>query len=106
MLVEAKSAWSLARQKNLSKAERTKNIDALMVIIRGKVKDIVFKHDASRIVQTAVKHGSQKERDEIAIELKGNYKELAQSKYSKVLSFPYPRYALLTENCPAVLSSW
>jgi len=55
-----------------------------MDVIRGKVKEIVFKHDASRIVQTAVKHGGQKERDEIATELKGKYKELAQNKYSKV----------------------
>lgn len=55
-----------------------------MGVIRGRVKDIVFKHDASRIVQSVVKYGGQKERDEIAIELKGKYKELAQNKYSKV----------------------
>ena len=53
MLTEAKHAWSLARQKSLSKADRAANIAALMRIIRGKVKDIVFKHDASRIIQTA-----------------------------------------------------
>ena len=55
-----------------------------MGVIRGKVQDVVFKHDASRIVQTIVKYGGQKERDEIALELKGRYKELAQNKYSKV----------------------
>lgn len=55
-----------------------------MDIIRGQVKDIVFKHDASRIVQTVVKYGGPKEREEIANELSGKYKELSQSKYSKV----------------------
>ena len=65
LLTEAKRAWSLARQKNLSKDERTKHIHALMDIIRGKVNEIVFKHDASRIVQTVVKYGGQKERNEI-----------------------------------------
>lgn len=55
-----------------------------MDVMRGKVKEIVFKHDASRIVQTVVKYGRQKERDEIALELKGKYKDLAQYKYSKV----------------------
>ena len=84
LLTDAKRAWTLARQKNLSKQERTKEINALMDIIRGKVKDIVFKHDASRIVQTVVKYGGQKVRNEIAEELKGKYRELAQSKYSKV----------------------
>ncbi|RPD65176.1 ARM repeat-containing protein [Lentinus tigrinus ALCF2SS1-7] len=85
LLTDAKRAWTLARQKSLSKKERTKHINALMDIIRGKVKDIVFKHDASRIVQTVVKYGGQKERNEIAEELKGKYRELAQSKYSKFL---------------------
>ncbi|KAF8154852.1 armadillo-type protein [Crassisporium funariophilum] len=85
LLTDAKQVWSLARQKNIPTAERQKHIKNLMSVIRGKVKDIVFKHDASRIVQTAVKHGGQKERDEIALELKGKYRELAQNKYSKFL---------------------
>ncbi|KAF8801167.1 ARM repeat-containing protein [Phlegmacium glaucopus] len=85
LLTEAKKVWSLARQKNIPSSERQKHVKDLMSVIRGKVKDIVFKHDASRIVQTAVKHGGQKERDEIAAELKGKYRELAQNKYSKFL---------------------
>lgn len=84
LLAEAKRAWTLARKKNLNKAERDKHVKALMDIIRGQVKDIVFKHDASRIVQTVVKYGGPKEREEIANELSGKYKELSQSKYSKV----------------------
>jgi len=62
-----------------------------MSVIRGKVKDIVLKHDASRIVQSVVKYGGQKERDEIAKELAGSYKELAQNKYSKVGLHPFNR---------------
>ena len=52
-----------------------------MDVIRGHVKEIVFKHDASRIVQSVVKYGNSKDREEIAKELNGQYKELAQSKY-------------------------
>jgi pumilio family protein 6 len=74
----------LARAKNIPAAERQKHVKNLMSVIRGKVKDIVFKHDASRIVQTIVKYGGQKERDEVALELKGKFRELAQNKYSKV----------------------
>ncbi|KAF9043743.1 ARM repeat-containing protein [Hymenopellis radicata] len=95
LLTEAKRVWSLARQKNIPTAERQKHIHELMDVIRGKVKDIVLKHDASRIVQTVVKHGKQKERDEIAVELKGKYKELAQNKYSKFL------VTKLIKHCPA-----
>lgn len=55
-----------------------------MDIVRGRVNDIVFKHDASRIVQTIVRWGSPKQREEIALELKGTFKQLSQNKYSKV----------------------
>ena len=55
-----------------------------MSVIRGNVKDIVFKYNSRVIVQTIVRHGGQKERDEIAAELKGRYKLLAQNKLSKV----------------------
>ena len=57
-----------------------------MNVVRGHVKDIVFKHDASRIIQTIVRRGGPAERNEIATELKGSYKDLSESKYSKVRS--------------------
>lgn len=100
LLVDAKRAWTLARQKNLTKAERNKHINELMEVIRGRVKDIVFKHDASRIVQTAVKYGGQEARNEIAEELKGKYRELAQSKYSKVCIFKHLLRGTVTDNLP------
>jgi pumilio family protein 6 len=55
-----------------------------MSVIRGNVKEIVFKYNSKIIVQTIVRHGGQKERDEIAAELKGRYKQLAQDRLSKV----------------------
>ncbi|KIM72847.1 hypothetical protein PILCRDRAFT_829556 [Piloderma croceum F 1598] len=85
LLTSAKSIWTLVRQKNNPPSERQKHVTELIDVIRSKIKDIVLKHDASRIVQSAVKYGGQKERDEIAKELEGSYKELAQNKYSKFL---------------------
>jgi len=55
-----------------------------MGIVRGRIQDIVFKHDASRIVQTIVKRGNAKQRNEVATELRGRFKELVENKYSKV----------------------
>jgi len=94
LLMDSKRIWSLARKKNMQSSERRTHIRSLMDIIRGKVKDIVFKHDASRIVQTVVKYGGEKERNDVAVELKGSYKDLAQSKYSKVeiFSFSFPHF--------------
>lgn len=51
-LADAKRHWSLARQKTLSRAEREKHVAQLLKAVKGKVQDLVFKHDASRVVQT------------------------------------------------------
>ncbi|EJD08526.1 ARM repeat-containing protein [Fomitiporia mediterranea MF3/22] len=85
VLVAAKPLWARARRKQATPAERQKDIEALMEVVRGRVQDVVFKHDASRVVQTLVKYGSQRVRDEVAAELKGRYRDLVQNKYSKFL---------------------
>ncbi|KAM6495204.1 Armadillo-type fold [Amanita muscaria] len=85
LITEAKGVWLLARQKHIGSSERQAHIQKLMSVVRGHVKVIVLKHDASRIIQTIVKYGGQKERNEIATELKGHYRDLAQNKYSKFL---------------------
>lgn len=51
----------------------------------GHFKDFVFKHDAVRVVQTAVKYANLEQRKMIAKELKGDYRSLAESKYAKFL---------------------
>lgn len=45
----------------------------------------MFKHDSVRVIQTALKYGNLEQRKLIAHELKGTYKELAQSRYAKFL---------------------
>jgi len=46
---------------------------------------IIFKHDASRIIQCAIKYGNQSQRSEIAKELKGRYVELSKSVYGRFI---------------------
>ncbi|KAG7090982.1 hypothetical protein E1B28_010049 [Marasmius oreades] len=103
ILADAKRVWALARQKNIPTSERQKHVRDLMNTIRGKVKEIVFKHDASRIIQTVVKYGGPAEKNAVAEELKGKYRELAQNRYSKFLvtklirSCPSHRASILLE---------
>lgn len=52
LLSEAKKHWSSARQRNIPRAEREKHVKLLLNAVRGKIQDLVFKHDASRVVQT------------------------------------------------------
>jgi len=78
--------WERLRLKShVPKEERDKLVGELFDIIRGNVKEYVFKHDSVRPVQCAVKYANVEQRKEIAMELKGSFKELAESKYAKFL---------------------
>ena len=65
--------------------ERKELVAELFEIITGRVKDFVLKHDSVRVVQTALKYANRDQRKMIAIELKGEYRGLAESKYAKFL---------------------
>ncbi|KAI5788184.1 armadillo-type protein [Pyronema domesticum] len=82
---KSKKLWEQMRRRDMSAEERKKKIDEHQEMIRGHIKDLVFKHDASRVVQTALKYGSKAVREEVAKELKGTYLQLAQSSYGKYL---------------------
>lgn len=65
--------------------ERKKLVEELFEIITGKIKDYVLKHDSVRVVQTAIKYANLEQRRQIARELQGTYRQLAESRYAKFL---------------------
>ena len=69
----------------MPKQERDELIKELFGIISGRVKDFVFKHDSVRVIQCALKYATPEQRRQITTELKGSYRELAESKYAKFL---------------------
>ncbi|KAJ5546646.1 hypothetical protein N7494_004231 [Penicillium frequentans] len=86
MIARSKKLWEqLRRKSHVPLEQRKKLIKELFEIITGRVRDFVFKHDSVRVIQTALKYGNLEQRKGIAEELKGSYKELAQSRYAKFL---------------------
>ncbi|KAF7719396.1 Uncharacterized protein PECH_004891 [Penicillium ucsense] len=86
MIARSKKLWEqLRRKSHVPLEQRKKLIKELFEIITGRVRDFVFKHDSVRVIQTALKYGNLEQRKQIAQELKGSYKELAQSRYAKFL---------------------
>lgn len=69
----------------MPKDERDQLVKELFEIISGRVTEFVFKHDSVRVIQCAVKYATPAQKKQIALELKGNYRELAESKYAKFL---------------------
>ncbi|KAJ6036311.1 hypothetical protein N7540_000590 [Penicillium herquei] len=85
-IARSKKLWEqLRRKSHVPLEQRKKLIKELFEIITGRVQDFVFKHDSVRVIQTALKYGNLEQRKLIAQELKGHYKELAQSRYAKFL---------------------
>ena len=86
VLQRSKKLWEqLRRKSHVPLEERKKLVAELFEIVTGRVKDFVLKHDAVRVIQTAIKYANLKQRKMIAVELKGAYVELAKARYAKHL---------------------
>lgn len=86
LIARSKKIWERLRLKtNISKEERQQLLAELYEIITGRVSDFVFKHDAVRVIQTALKYSTIEQRKQIARELKGRYRSVAESRYGKFL---------------------
>ncbi|KAI1265057.1 armadillo-type protein [Xylariaceae sp. FL1019] len=85
-LQRAKKLWErLRRKSHVPKEERDKLVNELFEITTGRMKEFVLKHDAVRVVQTAIKYATVERKKMIARELKGTYSLLAESRYAKFL---------------------
>ncbi|KAJ4511521.1 Pumilio-like proteiny domain family member 6 [Exophiala dermatitidis] len=85
-IARSKKIWErLRRKSHVPKEERDELVKELFEIISGRVKDFVFKHDAVRVIQCALKYATPEQRRQITRDLKGTYRELAESKYAKFL---------------------
>lgn len=84
-MVEAKALWEKLRRRTTTKEQKTEYVDQLLQGIQGRMLDVIFKHDASRIVQACIKEGNKEQRDRVCEELKGHYLKLAQSQYGRFL---------------------
>ncbi|ROT36993.1 PUF6 protein [Sodiomyces alkalinus F11] len=81
-----KKIWErLRRKSHVPSDERKQLVEELFSIITGRVKDFVLKHDAVRVVQTAIKYSNTAQRKQITQELQGNFSQLAESRYAKFL---------------------
>lgn len=86
IIQRAKKIWERLRIKsNVPKEERRQLLEELFEIVTGRVYDFVFKHDSVRTIQCALKYSTMQQRIQIAKELKGNYRQLVESRYAKFL---------------------
>lgn len=83
---QIKLLWEKLREKHgVPKQEREKLVFEIMQLVDGKWKDVVLRHDSSRVVQTVFKYADKALKHEITVGLKGTYVLLAKSAYGKYL---------------------
>ncbi|CDH51464.1 pumilio domain-containing protein kiaa0020homolog [Lichtheimia corymbifera JMRC:FSU:9682] len=85
MMTKTKKIWETLRRGDISKEETKDLMSQIMALIAGHVKEVIFKHDASRIIQTCLKKGNSEQRNQIVSELNGHFEELAKSMYGKFI---------------------
>ncbi|CAN6608171.1 pumilio homology domain family member 6 [Trichomonascus vanleenenianus] len=85
-LQQIKQLWERLRvKKDTPGPVRTKLVNEIWGLVEDSIKDMVFKHDASRVIQTIFKYADKEKRIKITQALKGSYVELAKSSYGKYL---------------------
>jgi len=71
--------------------------EKLLKLIKGKIADVVFKHDASRIIQTCLKLGTPEQRTIVFNELKDHVGELCRNRYASFLMNKLIKYCDKTQ---------
>lgn len=82
-----KALWEKLRVKKPAPSPEVKEklCNDIWELSKDVIYDLVLKHDASRVVQTLVKHTTKDRRDIIVKALQKNYYKLATSSYGKYL---------------------
>uniref|UniRef100_A0A8C5TNG4 Pumilio RNA binding family member 3 n=1 Tax=Malurus cyaneus samueli TaxID=2593467 RepID=A0A8C5TNG4_9PASS len=70
-------------KKKCDKEKREKLMNELQKLLQGKIKNLAFAHDSTRVIQCFIQYGNEKQRQEIFEELKDSLVELSKSKYSR-----------------------
>jgi hypothetical protein len=95
MMKRAKLLWNELRERKTTRDRRRELVKDLLSVIRGRMRDVVLKHAASRIVQSVIRFGTAAEQLEVATELSkdGLMFELSKAKYGHQLVTKILRWA-------------
>ena len=88
LLTSVKQVWEVIRPRDsdLTAEQRSAKTSELISKIHGHMKELIFKHDSSRVIQTCLKYGKPSERSAIVKELLPLVTDLCKSQYGKFLA--------------------
>ncbi|KAK5851670.1 hypothetical protein PBY51_023207 [Eleginops maclovinus] len=80
---QCKRLWGDLRRKKCDKELKTKLMQELHDLIRGKIKQMAFAHDSVRVLQCFTQFGNHEQREQVFEELKDDIIALCKSQYGK-----------------------
>ncbi|XP_072228164.1 pumilio homolog 3 isoform X3 [Leuresthes tenuis] len=83
IICRSKHVWESLRRKKCDDEQKKKLMKELHDLIRGKVKQMAFAHDAVRVLQCFIQFGSHKQRQEVFEDLKDEILPLCKSQYGR-----------------------
>ncbi|KAM4527913.1 pumilio homolog 3 [Odontesthes bonariensis] len=83
IICRSKQVWESLRRKKCDDEQKKKLMKELHDLIRGKVKQMAFAHDAVRVLQCFIQFGSHKQRQEVFEDLKDDILPLCKSQYGR-----------------------
>ena len=94
-IAELKKMWEKIRLKRMSKSDRQSLVQkSIATLADGDLHDLIFKHDASRVVQSLLKYADVKtDRPRLLKELEPHFVQMAQSAYGRFVVLKALKYA-------------
>uniref|UniRef100_A0A4W3HKI2 Pumilio RNA-binding family member 3 n=1 Tax=Callorhinchus milii TaxID=7868 RepID=A0A4W3HKI2_CALMI len=83
LVIRSKQIWESVRRKDCTKEKRAELMKELQKLLHGKIKDVAFAHDSTRVIQCYIQFGEEEQRKEVFEELKEHLIELSKSKYGR-----------------------
>ncbi|CAL8097552.1 unnamed protein product [Calicophoron daubneyi] len=84
--------WEIIRRDDTPKNDRFEMIEEVLRTAKGKLADLCFAHDTSRIIQSAIRYGTDAQRWQIFGELKPFLRLMSKFRFAKFVLIKMIKY--------------
>ncbi|EJD75872.1 pumilio domain-containing protein 12 [Loa loa] len=97
LVLQCKHLWEKLRCGKTNETERKKVATEIFGIVEGKVKELIFAHDACRVVECMVTNGGSDVRNALFEELVSEIISMAKSKYARFFVIKMLKHGSVTQ---------
>eukprot|EP01127_Copromyxa_protea_P018169 TRINITY_DN5648_c0_g1_i1.p1 TRINITY_DN5648_c0_g1~~TRINITY_DN5648_c0_g1_i1.p1 ORF type:complete len:607 (+),score=195.03 TRINITY_DN5648_c0_g1_i1:272-2092(+) len=102
MAYQAKVLWEECRNTKLAEEKREESMEKLLDLLSGKMFKMVMKRDTSRVIQTVLKIGNEKQRSRVQAELAPHALEMSKNNYAHFIVLKMLKYGSAQERAAII----